>query len=702
MPLAPTQEDIALLRKLCGPTWDMAVLLVVAQPIKQQAKKIRKEMDGHSQSDDSSLNILAAQIEYRRHSRNKKQQSLSSERVDDSSRRNNQPGAVAVGGILSRAENDDDSFTPSEEEEEEEGDSTYRSIEVVTEADTVDEFSFDKGREFELQNLKTKLRSTTATTTDDDEDSTLSTVAKVFQAACETDPKVQVTLLDDIMMNDCRDSEDWTPLHLAALHCHPRATKFLLDCGADPNTKTLAGFFPLYIAAAMGSIEAVEVLLGANVAVDLKRVVKDPKHFFRFMQYQRTAGGTACMVASEMGHVEIVQRLLQAGGDPHLTDDSGATALYCACNKGHLPVVELLLRHKVDPNKQTRPERLTALHIAIRTGQFAVLKALVEYGADVNLKDKDGMTPLGFALRYTQREVVSLFIDHERESSAYEVSSQFDLVTLTKFLLDNGADVECCDKTGATPIFPACYKGSAAAVRLLIAHGANVNHKQFDGQTPLLVAVRNNHVRVVEVLLRAGADVSAEASIGTIYFLFPYEDDSDDFQKHRRANPLYVACAAGFSDIVDLLLDNGASVHTAKLGDGTTCLHVACLRTSLTVARKILECGADVNARIEDPRSIMNGATPLYHASSVGNARVVRLLLEFGADVDILAADGSSCLDIAEHLGRTDVARVLIEHGACRTRSNTGAAMARPDQDTAALGQGVGGRMYKNFCHRRR
>eukprot|EP00977_Amphora_coffeiformis_P025983 scaffold23417_cov94-Amphora_coffeaeformis.AAC.1 len=111
MPLAPTQEDIALLRKLCGPTWDMAVLLVVAQPIKQQAKKIRKEMDGHSQSDDSSLNILAAQIEYRRHNRNKKQQSLSSERVDDSSRRNNQPGAVAVGGILSRAENDDDSFT---------------------------------------------------------------------------------------------------------------------------------------------------------------------------------------------------------------------------------------------------------------------------------------------------------------------------------------------------------------------------------------------------------------------------------------------------------------------------------------------------------------------------------------------------------------------------------------------------------------
>ena len=138
----------------------------------------------------------------------------------------------------------------------------------------------------------------------------------------------------------------------------------------------------------MGSIEVVDVLLGANdVAVDQKRDVKDSKHFFRFMQYQQTAGGTACIVASEMGHVEIVQRILQAGGDPHLPDGSGATGLYCACNKGHLPVVEFLLQHKVDPNEQTRPERLTALHIAIRTGHFAVMKTVVEHGADVNWKE---------------------------------------------------------------------------------------------------------------------------------------------------------------------------------------------------------------------------------------------------------------------------------------------------------------------------
>ena len=122
-------------------------------------------------------------------------------------------------------------------------------IEVVTQADTVDEFSFDKRREFELQNLKAKMQTTSVNTTftdsDNDEDSTFSEVSQVFWAACETDSKIQAKMLGDVMINDCRDSEDWTPLHLAALHCHPSATKCLLDRGADPNAKTLAGFFPL-------------------------------------------------------------------------------------------------------------------------------------------------------------------------------------------------------------------------------------------------------------------------------------------------------------------------------------------------------------------------------------------------------------------------------------------------------------------------
>ena len=55
-------------------------------------------------------------------------------------------------------------------------------------------------------------------------------------------------------------------------------------------------------------------------------------------------------IASQNGHLPVVERLLQEKVNPNTPKDDGATPLFIASQNGHLPVVERLLQEKVDPN----------------------------------------------------------------------------------------------------------------------------------------------------------------------------------------------------------------------------------------------------------------------------------------------------------------------------------------------------------------
>ena len=72
------------------------------------------------------------------------------------------------------------------------------------------------------------------------------------------------------------------------------------------------------------------------------------------------------------------------------------------------------------------------------------------------------------------------------------------------------ADVNAKDKVGVTPLTYATFKGAKEITELLITTGADVNAKDVDGRTPLHRAASYSHNEVAELLIAKGADVNAK------------------------------------------------------------------------------------------------------------------------------------------------------------------------------------------------
>src|SRR5215831_14268530 len=100
---------------------------------------------------------------------------------------------------------------------------------------------------------------------------------------------------------------------------------------------------------------------------------------------------------------------------------------------------------------------------AIRDGDLKALRAQLDAGVDVNVRDANGNTPLLLAAVYAGPECVEL-------------------------LLKKGADVNAANKAGATPLIRAAT--DYAKTRLLVAAGANVRVRTAFGNTPLILAAR--------------------------------------------------------------------------------------------------------------------------------------------------------------------------------------------------------------------
>lgn len=151
-------------------------------------------------------------------------------------------------------------------------------------------------------------------------------------------------------------------------------------------------------AASKGQIQAVRAVLekGANVNTSDEM------------------GRTALMFAAFDGHTDIVHLLLSKGAQVDLRDISGRTALMYSSSGPFPETVQLLLDWKADPNAVDGIEWWTPLMFAAGEGQLAVVKILLERGADPSLKDVDGDTALVFAQRRGHTEVERL-LESERQ-----------------------------------------------------------------------------------------------------------------------------------------------------------------------------------------------------------------------------------------------------------------------------------------------
>lgn len=430
----------------------------------------------------------------------------------------------------------------------------------------------------------------------------------------------------------------------------------------------------LFEACRTGDLERVRRLLGTdNVnSRDTSGRRSSPLHF-----------------AAGFGRKDVVECLLQAGGNVHARDDGGLVPLHNACSFGHAEVVTLLLRRGANPNARDN-WNYTPLHESAIKGKIDVCIVLLQHGADPTIRNTDGKTALDLSDsstipvltgEYKKDELlecarsgneenlkalltplnVNCHASDGRKSTPLHLSAGYNRVKVVQQLLQHGADVHAKDKGDLVPLHNACSYGHYEVTELLLQHGACVNAMDLWQFTPLHEAASKNRVEVCGLLLSCGADPTLLnchnksaidlAPTAELKEQMPYE-----FKGHSLLRAARDADIVRIKKILTLDIVNFKSPQTHE-----TALHCAaaspCSKRKL-VCELLLRKGANVNEQMKDLQ------TPLHVASDKAHDDVVDLLVKHEAKVNALDSLGQTPLHRAALSGHLQICRLLFNAGA--------------------------------------
>lgn len=333
-------------------------------------------------------------------------------------------------------------------------------------------------------------------------------------------------------------------------------------------------------------------------------------------------GRTLLLEAVNNQNLFIARLLLEAGAGDSVNqpDNDGVTPLLAAIITGSNEMVERLLRHGANVNQpggviidmHTRmlyhmPRHvIPPLSVAVQEGNQKIIKLLLgENGVDVNQVDHNGQTALHWAVKACNVEA-------------------------TELLLNKGAEIDCTDSKGNTPLLEASRNTvdpvKKSLMELLLKGGASANHVNNRGETALnraTIAVtniktfpehyNNSDLAIFELLFKYGATVGINQQ--NTHGWLPL---SASFYNHNQA-------------LAQLLIDKGADVHQAN-EINQTALYYAVNADNIEGVRLLLANGAasDVN-RITRNLSATQ-CSPWSRALEKGNPAIIQLLRPYVMD----------------------------------------------------------------------
>ncbi len=361
-----------------------------------------------------------------------------------------------------------------------------------------------------------------------------------------------------------------TPMSLAAEVANTEILKLLLDAGADADSPNADGMTALMAVARTGNVEAASLLIGHGATVDAR---------------EGFGGQSALMWASARRHPPMIELLLSHGaaidarstyrdyqrritaeGRPKSLDSGGFTPLLYAARENCAVCVDVLLAKGADIDLAD-PDGVSPLHLAIMNANWDLAKKLVEAGADVDQWDIFGAAPLFTAVGARSRN------DGGRASiDPPNVTTGFEIVQL---LLERGANPNmqlffrpanvrgATNLRGSTPLIRAANNNDMEVVKLLLEHGADATVYMADRQTPIHAALagranEKDAIELIKVLHEAGTDVNVVALIVHI-------------EEVRGGSALHYAVRKRYKDVIRLLASYGADMNL-KDQDGLTAL----------------------------------------------------------------------------------------------------------------------------------
>ncbi len=447
---------------------------------------------------------------------------------------------------------------------------------------------------------------------------------------------------------DCPFGQD--TLLTAAIRGHNQEmVEAVLKHGADPDMRSPSKWQPILLAAYLGEIEMVKLLMafGAETGDSELRsaLLFGRRDAFEAMieggvRFEQPRGIEA---AAAMGDVERVREILREGGDA----DELRKGLILAAGAGHAEIVSLLIAAGTETGEG--PEYVTPLHTAAWAGDVAMAELLLDAGAPVDGRSAGfGNTPLHAAAERGHVEMVELLIARAADVNAEQPTGRpifrayggpADFPAVTRALLAAGADADVMNSYDDTPLGMAILTGRVGETRALIEAGVDLEARCSADAKPLAMAAGRGLTEIVEELLAAGADPMAPGEGG--------------------ATALHLAAEFGHCETVRALLAGGTAPNVRDEKRATP-LHRAVIAVDRCIIQALIAAGANVDA------ADGQGRTPLMWAAIGERPGMIRLLLAAGAKADATDEDGCTAMEHAKRRGSRRARRVLREHTRAR------------------------------------
>lgn len=334
------------------------------------------------------------------------------------------------------------------------------------------------------------------------------------------------------------------------------------------------------------------------------------------------SGLTGLLMAVKTENTDIVKILLENGADPDKADGSGITPLIKASELGNTEIIQMLLDGGAGKELIEHELGATAVFAAVIMGKLKAVEMLCARGVSVNSIDKNGFSPLFYAVAKKN-------------------------VPIAEFLIGKGADPLIKNNFGENMLMKAADSGSLEMVRLLVERGIPLDDQSAnDGFTALMLAADKGHAGVVKFLLEKGADKNIAG-----------------FALRKAAD---YARLKGYTEVENLLKDPRREVPAEKITrkqpineKATKAMLAAIWDDDINAVTAALKDGADIKPPGDD--------IPVIIATMMGSADMVRFLINQGAEVDRADSVGITALVKAAGGCHVDIAGVLLENGASVT-----------------------------------
>jgi len=278
-----------------------------------------------------------------------------------------------------------------------------------------------------------------------------------------------------------------TPL-LCALHEYDNNDKseiiqLLLEYGANLLQTNKLQRNSFHIGACTGDIETLELLLEHSCNEDSSWSESEEPSIPELVNVPDIYGLTPLHMAAANSQYDVLEFLIQQGGNPNLCDTAGCSVLHWACRSGSIDCIDVLLHQSFRANATERDRQgHTSLTIAAYSGAKDCIRSLLEAGLSPMDRDRSGRTPLHGAC----------FNGHA--------------VILNMFLGCDGVQLDYVCNAGRTALHRAAARGHLDITKILLTNEASVNATDPNGITPLMLAHYYGHHDVAELLLSSGAD----------------------------------------------------------------------------------------------------------------------------------------------------------------------------------------------------